>query len=113
VRILSPASVQLMSTNHLPASLMTGEFSIGPEVIRPGMGWGYDCAVYSDPAQADDVVGKGTFFWFGAADTWFWIDPTNDLIFIGMTQRIFGPNAPDVEALSHPVVYQALVKPRM
>jgi CubicO group peptidase (beta-lactamase class C family) len=113
VRLVSPSSVQLMSTNHLPPSLMTGEFSIGPEVIRPGMGWGYDCAVYNDPVQADDVVGKGTFFWFGAADTWFWIDPTNDLIFIGMTQRMFGGTAPDVEALSHPVVYQALVKPKM
>jgi CubicO group peptidase (beta-lactamase class C family) len=113
VRLVSPSSVQLMSTNHLPPSLMTGEFSIGPEVIRPGMGWGYDCAVYNDPVQADDVVGKVTFFWFGAADTWFWIDPTNDLIFIGMTQRMFGGTAPDVEALSHPVVYQALVKPKM
>ncbi len=113
VRILSPASVQLMSTNHLPPSLMTGEFSIGPEVIRPGMGWGYDCAVFNDPAMANEPVGKGAFFWFGAADTWFWIDPTNDLIFIGMTQRMFGGTAPDVEAISHPTVYQALVKPKM
>jgi len=113
VRILSPASVQLMSTNHLAPSLMTGEFSIGPEVIRPGMGWGYDCAVFNDPAMANEPVGKGTFFWFGAADTWFWIDPTNDLIFIGMTQRMFGGTAPDVEAITHPTVYQALVKPKM
>jgi CubicO group peptidase (beta-lactamase class C family) len=113
VRILSPASVQLMSTNHLAPSLMTGEFSIGPEVIRPGMGWGYDCAVFNDPAMANEPVGKGTYFWFGAADTWFWIDPTNDLIFIGMTQRMFGGTAPDVEAISHPTVYQALVKPKM
>src|SRR5271156_1619024 len=113
VRILSPASVQLMSTNHLAPSLMTGEFSIGPEVIRPGMGWGYDCAVFSDPLQADEVVGKGTFFWWGAADTWFWVDPANDLIFVGMTQRMFGGAAPDVEAISHPTVYQALVKPKM
>jgi CubicO group peptidase (beta-lactamase class C family) len=113
VRLLAPSSVKLMSTNHLAPGLMTGEFSIGPEVIRPGMGWGYDCAVYTDPPLADDVVGTGTYFWFGAADTWFWIDPTNDLIFIGMTQRMFGASAPDVEALSHPVVYQALLKPRM
>ncbi len=113
VRILSPSSVQLMSTNHLAPSLMTGEFSIGPEVIRPGMGWGYDCAVFNDPAIANEPVGKGTYFWFGAADTWFWIDPTNDLIFIGMTQRMFGGTAPDVEAISHPTVYQALVKPKM
>jgi CubicO group peptidase (beta-lactamase class C family) len=113
VRILAPRTVQLMTSNHLAPSLMTGEFSIGPAIIQPGMGWGYDCAVVSDPLQADDVVGKGTFFWWGAADTWFWADPTNDLIFIGMTQRMYGPGLPYMEQLSRPPVYQALVKPRM
>jgi CubicO group peptidase (beta-lactamase class C family) len=54
---------------------MTGEFSIGPETIRPGMGWGYDCAVFDDPIAANEIVGKGTFFWIGASDTWFWVDP--------------------------------------
>jgi CubicO group peptidase (beta-lactamase class C family) len=113
VRILAPATVQLMTSNHLAPSLLTGEFSIGPAIIRPGMGWGYDCAVYMDPLEADEVVGKGTFFWLGAADTWFWVDPTNDLIFVGMTQRRIGPGEPNVEALSQSVVYQALVNPRM
>ena len=113
VRILAPATVQLMTTNHLAPSLMTGEFSIGPAIIRPGMGWGYDCAVYTDPLEADEVVGKGTFFWSGAADTWFWVDPTNDLILVGMTQRMLGPGWPNVQALSRPPVYQALLKPRM
>jgi CubicO group peptidase (beta-lactamase class C family) len=111
VRILAPATVELMTANHLAPSLMTGEFSIGPEIMRPGLGWGYDCAVYTDPRDADEVVGKGTFFWLGAADTWFWVDPTNDLIFVGMTQRRIGPGEPNVEALSQPMVYQALVKP--
>ena len=113
VRILAPATVQLMTSNHLAPSLMTGEFSIGQVIMRPGLGWGYDCAVFSDPPQADEVVGRGTFFWIGAADTWFWVDPTNDLIFVGMTQRMFGPGWPNVEALSQPPVYQALVKPRI
>jgi CubicO group peptidase (beta-lactamase class C family) len=113
VRILAPATVQLMTANHLAPSLMTGEFSIGPVTIRPGLGWGYDCAVYSEPLEANEVVGKRTFFWLGAADTWFWVDPTNDLIFVGMTQRRIGPGEPNMEALTQPVVYQALVKPRM
>jgi CubicO group peptidase (beta-lactamase class C family) len=112
VRILAPATVKLMTSNHLAPQLMTGKFSIGPAVIRPGMGWGYDCAVYTDPLEADEVVGKGTFFWFGVADTWFWVDPTNDLIFVGMTQRMIGPGWPNVEGLSQPLVYQALVNPR-
>lgn len=112
VRILAPATVQLMSSNHLAPKLMTGEFSIGPETIRPGMGWGYDCAVFTDPATADEIVGKGTFFWLGAADTWFWIDPTNDIVFVGMTQHIIAPNQPNVEQISRPAVYQALVNPK-
>jgi len=113
VRILAPSSVQLMTSNHLPPSLMTGEFSIGYERMRPGMGWGYDCAVFTDPAEADEIVGKGTFYWLGAADTWFWVDPTNDLIFVGMTQHLYGRLQPNVEDLSRPPVYQALVKPKM
>lgn len=111
-RILAPATVQLMSANHLAPNLLTGEFSIGPEVMRRGMGWGYDCAVIYDPPTADEVVGKGTFFWIGAADTWFWIDPANDVVFVGMTQHQIGPHQPNVEQISRPTVYQALVNPK-
>jgi len=113
VRILAPSTVQLMTSNHLSPSLMTGEFSIGPETIRPGMGWCYDCAVFTDPARADEIVGKGTFFWLGAADTWFWVDPSNDLVFVGMTQHMIGPNQPNVEQISRPTVYQALIRPKL
>jgi CubicO group peptidase (beta-lactamase class C family) len=112
VRILAPATVQLMTANHLSPSLMVGAFD-GDDVTRPGAGWGYDCATYSDPLLANEVVGKGTFFWGGAADTWFWVDPTNDLIFVGMTQRFLDKNRPNMHRLTYPVVYQALVNPRM
>jgi CubicO group peptidase (beta-lactamase class C family) len=112
VRILAPATVKLMTSNHLSPSLMTGEFSIGTYAVRRGSGWGFDCAVVNDPLEANEVVGKGTFFWSGAADTWFWVDPTNDLIFIGMTQHI-GSRQPHVNAISRPAVYQALTNPKM
>jgi CubicO group peptidase (beta-lactamase class C family) len=51
----------------------------------------FDCAMFWEPQLAGEVVGKGTFFWQGAADTWFWVDPTNDLIFVGMTQQCLAP----------------------
>ena len=111
VRILAPSTVRLMTSNHLAPRLMTSELS--DDTLRPGLGWGYDCAVFSDPLEANEMVGKGTFFWIGAADTWFWVNPTNDLIFVGMTQRKMGPGWPDVEALSQPLVYQALLKAGM
>ena len=113
VRILAPASVQLMSANHIPANLLTGEFGIGAHILRPGFGYGYNCAVVFDPAEANLPEGKGTFFWDGAAGTWFWVDPTNDIVFVGMIQRFFGPGSPNLEYLSRSVVYQALVKPKM
>ena len=110
-RILAPATVRLMSTNHVPASLLTGEYSIAFQVLRPGFGYGYNCAVVFDPPEANLPEGKGTFFWDGAAGTWFWIDPTNDLVFVGMIQRMLGPSSPNLEYQSRSVVYQALVNP--
>ena len=112
VHILSPASVELMTSNHLAPRLLTGEFSIAGAVMRPGHGWGYDLAVYNDPLAADEIVGKGTFYWGGAADSWFWADPTNDLVFVGMTQRMIGPGWPPMQSLSGPPVYGALINPK-
>ncbi len=112
-RILAPATVDLMTSNHLAPRLLTGEFSIGKTVMRPGHGWGYDFAVFTDPLAADEVVGRGTYYWEGAADTWFWIDPANDLIFIGMTQRMFGNGQPPMSFRSRGPVYGALVNPKM
>ncbi len=109
-RILASASVRLMTTNHLPASLLTGEFGIGAQQMRPGFGYGYNCAVEYDPQEANLPEGKGTFLWDGAAGTWFWVDPTNDIVFIGMIQRMRGGN-PNVQYLSRSLVYQALVDP--
>ena len=112
VRILAPSSVQLMSTNHLTPHLLTGEFSIGVHVMRPGFGYGYNCAVEYDPQLANLPDGKGTFFWDGAAGTWFWIDPSNDVVFVAMIQRLWGPGMPMVEYQSRSAVYQALVNPK-
>jgi CubicO group peptidase (beta-lactamase class C family) len=110
-RIIAPASVKLMSSNHVPASLLTGEFSIGRQVMRPGFGYGYNCAVVFDPPLADLPEGKGTFFWDGAAGTWFWVDPTNDIVFVGMIQRMMGPGGPNLQYLSRSAIYGALVDP--
>jgi CubicO group peptidase (beta-lactamase class C family) len=109
-RILAPSTVHLMTANHLPESLLTGEFHIGMASMRSGFGYGYDCAVAFDPQVANMPDGKGTFFWDGLAGTWFWVDPTNDIVFVGMIQRIAGLN-PDLEYGSRSLVYGALVEP--
>ncbi|HEX4301372.1 MAG TPA: serine hydrolase domain-containing protein [Rhizomicrobium sp.] len=87
VRVLSPEAVALMSANHLPDWMLEKGFGVGAMQIRPGFGYGYNCAVFTDPVKAGLPVGKGTFEWDGAAGTWFWVDPANDLIYVGMIQR--------------------------
>ena len=103
VRVLSSRGVELMRTNVLPPTM---------PALSPGVGFGLDFAVYTDVAAAGGYYGKGTFYWGGAAGTWFWIDPTDDLIVIGMIQQAAGAAAgagvPDVRGLSHAFVYQAI-----
>jgi CubicO group peptidase (beta-lactamase class C family) len=110
-RILAPSTVKLMTTPHVPESLLTGEFGIGMSVIRPGFAWGYDCAVIFDPPAANLSDGKGTFFWDGAAGTWFFVDPTNDIVFVSMIQRMTSPDNHSLEYRSHAVIDQALIDP--
>jgi CubicO group peptidase (beta-lactamase class C family) len=111
VRILAPATVDVMRSNHLAPNLRTGEFAIGVQRMRAGFGFGYDVAVYDDPALIGVPVGKGTFLWDGAASTFFWVDPTNDIVFIGMIQRRGGPSMPPVQLMARPLTYQALLDP--
>jgi CubicO group peptidase (beta-lactamase class C family) len=107
VRLLSPLTVELMHTNVLPPNIPT---------LAPGAGFGLDFAVYTDPVAAGGYFGKGSYFWGGAAGTWFWIDPVNDLIVLGMIQQAAGTGAvatgtvPDVRGLSRAWVYQAVIK---
>jgi CubicO group peptidase (beta-lactamase class C family) len=110
-RILAPATVKLMTSNHVPSELLTGKFGIGSQIMRPGFGYGYDLAVVFDPPEANLSDGKGTFFWDGAAGTWFWVDPTNDIVFVGMIQRMMSPDNGRLQYRAHAVVDQALVDP--
>jgi CubicO group peptidase (beta-lactamase class C family) len=109
-RVLAPATVKLMTSNHLPAELLTGEWGIGQHVMRPGFGYGFNCAVVFDPPTAGLPDGKGTFFWDGAAGTWFWVDPTNDVVFVGMIQRMHGNDNHTLLYKSHAAVYGALAQ---
>ena len=112
-RILSPAAIELMGTNQIPQAVLVNSNGTTPVAsFNEAVGFGLDFRVDNDPRKAGTMVGKGTMSWGGAAGTWFWIDPTNDLIFIGMIQR-FGGGGGSVElsGLSRTLVYQALVDP--
>jgi CubicO group peptidase (beta-lactamase class C family) len=58
---------------------------------------------------AADGISQGEYYWMGGAGTWFWIDPVEDLVFVGMIQQM-GEGRPDVRSLSRRLTYQAILK---
>ncbi|MCI5105990.1 MAG: beta-lactamase family protein [Pseudomonadales bacterium] len=80
VRILSEEAVQLMRSNQLPE----GVPNIGQ--LYPGNVFGLDFAIVENP-DAYQGASAGTHWWWGIAGSWFWIDPVEDIVFIGMIQN--------------------------
>jgi CubicO group peptidase (beta-lactamase class C family) len=110
VRLLKPETVALMRENHLPASFSVTSNGIRQSPLGEGVGFGLDFAVVTDPTLSHQPVGKGTVSWGGSSGTWFWVDPTNDLFFVGMIQRLGGTGG-GLDWTTRVLTYQALTDP--
>jgi CubicO group peptidase (beta-lactamase class C family) len=82
VRILSEASVDLMSRNHLSEEILSDGAAFGLN----GIGFGLTVGNVMDPGVAGTYSAKGEFFWGGAASTIFWVDRKNNVTATMMTQ---------------------------
>lgn len=108
-RYLKQSTVDMMRSNVLSEQVLASKSGIGQAVFSPAQGFGYDFAVVLDPDGAKRQVGKDTYWWWGLAGTWFWIDPANELIGIGIIQRMGGvPGAANHEDLQRKAIYEAL-----
>jgi len=83
-RILKPETVKLMATDAMPPEVT--DVSWLPS--KGSVGFGIDFAVrISPPANALEASGAvGEFFWDGAADTLFWVDPKHRITAVLFTQ---------------------------
>jgi CubicO group peptidase (beta-lactamase class C family) len=88
VRVVSAEGIDLMTSNHVSDAIITGGFGVGRQSLRPGTGFGFDGIVFTDPDLAGLPVGRGTYQWDGAAGTWFWVDPENEVVFVGLIQLL-------------------------
>ena len=100
-RYLSPRTVQMMRTNHLQADAL--------KTMRAGHRVGHGLP-RRDGRRGGRRADRRTasFDWYGIGGTWFWIDPTTDLVFVGMIQHRGRANG-EIQGLSRNLVYQALV----
>ncbi len=111
VRILAPATVELMGTNVIPKNVLVNSNGTTAARFNEAVGFGLDFQVITDARDAGSLEGDGSISWGGAAGTWFWVDPTNDLIFVGMIQRMGGTGGDDLGSMARTLTYQALVNP--
>jgi len=116
-RILAPSSVTLMTSDLLPDGVPL-------RFLQPfeGVGYGMGVGIVLDPARADfngGAIGPGTYYWGGVHGTWFWVDPVNDVIVVGMVQQVDAGNAmtgrpypvPDIRGITRSITYGALTEP--
>jgi CubicO group peptidase (beta-lactamase class C family) len=111
-RILSKRATKTIMTNRLTPALVGGGYGIGLQQIRPGYEFGVNGVVVTDPAKAGVAMGRGSYLWDGAAGTWFWVDPANRIVFVGMIQRLAALGGPDVQGTSQRAVAASFSQPR-
>ncbi len=107
-RILGRKTIELMLRNHLPGDLASMGQPRFSEMPYDGIGFGLGGSILLDPAKANVVGSPGEFAWGGMASTAFFIDPSEDLAAVLMTQLVpssLYPIRRDLRAL----VYQAIV----
>ena len=100
VRILSPKTVELMTTNHL------GDLPMG--FGQTGVGFGLGFAVTLNQGDIGELGSTGEYNWGGAAGTKFWIDPQENLIGLFMVQSI--PHRTRLGNKFKLLTYQSIIK---
>jgi CubicO group peptidase (beta-lactamase class C family) len=96
VRILSPASVELMTVNHFNNI----EF-------RPGAGFGLGFEVVTDLGIRGVPGAVGDYGWGGAYHSTYWVSPQDNLVVVFFTQLIPASGS-DLHGKLRALIYQAL-----
>ncbi|GJM29181.1 MAG: serine hydrolase [Cyclobacteriaceae bacterium] len=81
-RLLNPQTIDLINTDQMITLNKTGN---GFSDI-PGVTFGLGFMVYTDDARGLNIKSPGTYEWGGYFNTKYFIDPEEELIFVGMTQ---------------------------
>jgi CubicO group peptidase (beta-lactamase class C family) len=109
-RLLAPKTVQFMRKNQLPEGRDMAAMGqpVWSETNYEGIGFGLGFAVVIDPVKAHTITSVGEHHWGGAASTFFWLDPEEDLFVVFFTQLMPSSTYPIRREL-RTAIYQALV----
>lgn len=109
-RLVGPRTLALMAANHLPGgkdlpALSRSAFS---EAAYEGVGFGLGLATTTAIHKTMIAGNSGDWFWGGAASTFFWVDPAEELTVLFLTQLIPSSTWP-VRRQLRTMVYAAVV----
>jgi len=104
VRILGRKTVNLLHTNYLPDDLLPYVIADPPAY---GYGFGLGSRILLNVAESEKPGSVGEYGWAGAAKTYYWIDPQEEIIGILMSQSMMQFEKP--EADFQVLTYQALI----
>jgi len=109
-RILGRKTVELMTSNHMPhnGDLASMGQSVFSESTYEGIGFGLGFSVMIDPPTAQILGSKGEFAWGGAASTYFFIDPEEDMLVIFLTQ-LMPSSAYPIRREMRVLAYQSII----
>ena len=109
-RILGRKTVEYMATNHMPGNVDLAAMGqpVFSETSYHGIGFGLGFSVVLDPAAAGVLDSPGEFAWGGAASTYFWVDPLEDMTVVFLTQLLPSSTHPIRRELKT-LIYQAIV----
>jgi len=102
--IVSRLMLAMLTANRIPAEQLPLTIGMNP---LPGYGWGLGVRVMMDTGKALALTNNGEFGWAGAASTYFWVDPQEQMIGVFMSQYLGSvlPMADDLRTAA----YQMLV----
>lgn len=108
VRIIGRRTLELMGANHLKDGKSLNEMAIGlfSEATTVGAGFGLGLASTIDPVAAGSLA-SGDRYWGGAASTYFWFDPDDELTVVFMTQ-LMPSSSYDIRRQLKNLVYAAI-----
>lgn len=88
--LLGRRTFALMTANHLPGGVDLPALSraLFSEAAYGGVGFGLGFATTIDWARTGVPGNNGDWFWGGAASTFFWCDPAEELSVVFMTQLL-------------------------
>jgi CubicO group peptidase (beta-lactamase class C family) len=113
-RVLSPAAIKILESDQLPKTVVPVESRVDRNPIGGDvLGFSLNMAIVKSQAKPGEGAAAGAIWWGGAAGTWFWIDPKNDLFFLGNIQHFGGDMTGQdrISVTSQGLVYPALTHP--